>query len=206
MLSKINLHHQDLPDNIFYNLEKASSIAIDTETMGLNIKNNRLCLVQISTGDNTSHLVQINQNYQCPNLKKLLSNENICFIFHFARFDIATLQYHLNIKMNNFFCTKIASKLVRTYTDHHGLKTLCEEIVGIEMSKKQQSSDWGSEKLSQKQLDYAASDVLYLHKIKEKLENMLNREGKMLLFQQALTFLPTRIELDLQGYGDILSH
>lgn len=200
----IFLHKGDLPADI--NL--GSSIAIDTETMGLRIKRDRLCLVQISSGDGNAHLVQLSKNaYQAPNLKKLLSDEKVLKIFHFARFDLASLQHYLDIEIKNIYCTKIASKLTRTYTDSHGLKVLCEELLGVELSKKQQSSDWGNENLTEKQKEYAASDVLYLHKLKEKFDQMLTRENRMEIFKACLEFLPSRVKLDLEGFStDIFSH
>lgn len=198
------LHKNDLPAN----LNLGNSVAIDTETMGLNITRDRLCVLQISSGNGDAHLVQFDKdNYYAPNLKKILSNKDILKIFHFARFDIAVINHYLNVNLENIYCTKIASKLVRTYTDAHGLKALCSELLNVEISKKQQSSDWGNEQISQQQIDYAASDVLYLHKIKEKLEAMLKREGRFDDFQQCLQFLPTRAKLDLQGFpSDIFSH
>jgi ribonuclease D len=202
----IFLHKNDLPNNI--NL--GNSIAIDSETMGLNIIRDRLCVVQLSDGKGDAHLVHfdVNNNYDAPNLKKLLSDNSNLKIFHFARFDLAALQHYLKIEINNIYCTKIASKLVRTYSDAHGLKTLCDEIVGVEISKKQQSSDWGNEKLTQKQMDYAASDVLYLHQLKEKLDELLIRENRMEIFKDCVKFLPTRAKLDLQGFAnlDIFAH
>ena len=194
------LYKNDLPDN----LDLGNSVAIDTETMGLNIIRDRLCLIQISSGDGNAHLVQFEQGkYDAPNLKKLLNNNNILKIFHFARFDIATLQHNLKVNIKNVYCTKIASKLIRTYTDAHGLKTLCEELLGVELSKKQQSSDWGCIEISKNQIDYAASDVLYLHQLKEKLDLMLKREGRYEDFKCCLEFLPTRVNLDLQGFSSI---
>lgn len=200
------LYHNDLPDNFVLN---NSSIAIDTEAMGLNIGRDRLCLIQISTGDGNCHLVKFSQNnFQAPNLKKLLTNEKILKIFHYGRFDLAILKYHLQIDIKNIYCTKIASKLVRTYTDSHGLKTICEELLGVEISKKQQSSDWGNKEISDKQIDYASSDVLYLHALKEKLDAMLIRENRMELYKSCVDFLPIRVDLDLVGFTnvDIFAH
>ncbi len=199
------LHKNDLPINIIL----GDSIAIDTETMGLNTKRDRLCLVQISAGDGNAHLVKFDgKNFDAPNLKKVLADEKILKIFHYARFDLAALKYYLGVEMKNVYCTKIASKLVRTYTDSHGLKTLCEELLGVELSKKQQSSDWGNSEINNKQIDYAAADVLYLHKLQKKLDIMLEREGRVGEFKKCLDFLPTRVELDLAGFGevDIFSH
>jgi ribonuclease D len=199
------LHKNDLPAEINFN----KSIAIDSETMGLNIIRDRLCLVQISAGNGDAHLVQFEQGkYDAPNLRRILADEKIQKIFHFARFDLAALQFYLKVEVQNIYCTKIASRLVRTYTEAHGLKVLCEELLGVELSKKQQSSDWGNLKITEKQLEYAASDVLHLHKLQEKLDKMLEREGRTEIFKSCLKFLPTRVKLDLQGFGtgDIFSH
>jgi len=201
----IHFYKNDLPSN----LDFGDSIAIDTETIGLNIIRDRLCLIQISAGDGNAHLVQFEQgNYDAPNLKKLLTNKNILKIFHFARFDLASLQHYLKIEIENIYCTKIASKLVRTYSDAHGLKTLCEELLGVDLSKKQQSSDWGNFEINNKQLEYAASDVLHLHQLREKLNVMLKREGREDIFRACLEFLPSRVKLDLQGFAvmNIFSH
>jgi ribonuclease D len=166
----IHFYKNDLPANITF----SDSIAIDTETMGLNVIRDRLCLIQISSGDGNAHLVQFEQGkYDAPNLKKLLSDDKILKIFHFARFDLAALSHYLKIEIKNIYCTKIASKLTRTYTDSHGLKSLCDELLGVDLSKKQQSSEWGNSLINEKQMEYAASDVLYLHKLKEKLDEML---------------------------------
>ena len=200
------LYKNDLPSDL--NLQ--GSIAIDTETMGLKTRRDRLCLVQISTGDGNVHLVQFDDslNYSAPNLKKLLSNDAILKIFHFARFDIAALNYYLKLDMKNVYCTKIASKLTRTYTDSHGLKALCDELLSIEISKKQQSSDWGIADLSNGQIKYAASDVLYLHRLKEKLDEMLKRSGREEYFKSCVEFLPSLVKLDLAGFDevDIFAH
>jgi ribonuclease D len=193
------LYKNDLPNDL--NLGKA--IAIDTETMGLRSHRDRLCLVQISSGDGNSHLVQFQKdNYEASNLKKLLSNDKILKIFHYARFDLGALQKNLQIKINNIYCTKIASKLTRTYSDAHGLKALAHELLNIELSKKQQSSDWGNENITEDQIEYAASDVLYLHRIKEKLDTMLIREDRLELAKKCFEFLPTRSQLDLSGFED----
>jgi len=193
------LYKNDLPDD----LDLGNSIALDTETMGLKSHRDRLCLVQISKGDGNSHLVQFQKdNYAAPNLKKLLENDKILKIFHYARFDLDSLQKNLNIKIKNIYCTKIASKLTRTYSDSHGLKTLVNELLNIELSKKQQSSDWGNETITEDQINYAASDVLYLHKIKEKLDMMLIRENRLELAKKCFDFLPVRSELDLSGFED----
>ena len=201
----IFFHKNDLPANVIF----TKSVAIDTETMGLNIHRDRLCLLQISGGDGNAHLVQFEQNkYEAPNLKKILSDDSIEKIFHFARFDLASIKYYLNVTIKNIYCTKIASRLIRTYTDSHGLKSICEELLGVEISKKQQSSDWGNGEISEKQLEYAASDVLYLHALKEKLNKMLIRENRFEIFQSCVNFLPTRVELDLQNFSsiDIFAH
>ena len=177
--------------------------------MGLNINRDRLCIMQISAGNGDAHLVQFEQNnYDAPNLKKLLSDEKVLKIFHFARFDVAVISRYLGVDLKNIYCTKIASKLIRTYTDAHGLKSLCDELLNIEISKKQQSSDWGNAEISKQQIDYAASDVLHLHKIKIRLDEMLKREGRYEDFQRCLDFLPTRAKLDLIGFpaADIFSH
>ncbi len=199
------LYKNDLPSDLNLGLE----IAIDTETMGLNINRDRLCIMQISAGNGDAHLVQFEQNnYDAPNLKKLLSDEKVLKIFHFARFDVAVISRYLGVDLKNIYCTKIASKLIRTYTDAHGLKSLCDELLNIEISKKQQSSDWGNAEISKQQIDYAASDVLHLHKIKIRLDEMLKREGRYEDFQRCLDFLPTRAKLDLIGFpaADIFSH
>lgn len=199
-----HLYKNDLPDN----LDLGNSIAIDSETMGLKNSRDRLCLIQISNGDGDAHLVQLERgNYSAPNLKKLLNDDKVLKIFHFARFDLAVLTKYLEVKISNIYCTKIASKLVRTYTDAHGLKALSEELIGVEMSKKQQSSDWGNKQITEKQIEYAASDVLYLHQIKEKLDIMLQREDRANLAQKCFEFLPHRADLDLSGFGeDIFRH
>ncbi len=199
------LHKNDLPAD----LDLGDSIAIDCETMGLNIVRDRLCVVQISSGNGDAHLVQFEQGkYEAPNLRKLLGDDKVMKIFHFGRFDIAALNFYLKVDVQNVYCTKIASKLVRTYTDAHGLKALCDEMLNVEISKKQQSSDWGNQEITEKQVDYAASDVLHLHKLKAKLDEMLKREGRMEIFQACIKFLPTRAKLDLIGFNsaDIFSH
>lgn len=201
----IELHHGDLPDNVKFN----GSVAIDTETLGLKPNRDRLCLIQLSGGDGNAHLVQFAQGQtKAPNLKALLEDHNLIKIFHFARFDLAVLNKYLGAKIRPVFCTKIASRLVRTYTDRHGLKDLCRELIGVDISKKQQSSDWGADELSKDQLEYAASDVLYLHKLVSRLNVMLDRSGRMELANACFEFLPTRAELDLAGWDneDIFSH
>ncbi len=193
----MNIYENDLPDSVVFE----DSVAIDTETMGLVTKRDRLCLVQICSKEGEIHLVHIRKNPErdAVNLKKLLINPNILKIFHFARFDIAILNYTFNIVVNNIYCTKIASKLVRTYTDKHSLKNLCKEILNIELSKQEQSSDWGTEELSTEQLNYAANDVIYLHKLKEKLDYMLAREGRKVIAQKCFDTLQTICALDLLG-------
>lgn len=198
--SKINLHKGDLPDGVTF----GSSVAIDSETLGLNPHRDRLCVVQLSAGDGTAHLVQFDgQDYSAPRLKALLSDEQVLKIFHFARFDVAVLSKYLNVTANPVYCTKIASKLVRTYTDRHGLKDITSELLGVELSKQQQSSDWGAATLTQQQMAYAASDVLHLHALKSRLDAMLAREGRTHLAKAAFEFLPVRAQLDLAGYQDM---
>ncbi len=200
----ITLHQHDLPDGLSF----GSIVAIDTETMGLDPRRDRLCLVQLSAGDGKAHLVQIipealgGKGANCPNLKALLADPHVVKLFHFARFDIAALYHGLGVVTAPVICTKIASKLVRTYTDRHGLKDLCRDLAGVEISKQQQTSDWGALDLTPEQLTYAASDVLYLHAIWAKLEALLAREGRRELAQAAYDFLPTRAQLDLLGYDE----
>ncbi len=195
----IHLHKGDLPPGVTF--EK--SVAVDTETLGLNIQRDRLCLVQLSAGDGTAHLVQFDgSDYSAPRLKALLADASLLKIFHFGRFDIAVLQKNLGVATKPVYCTKIASKLVRTYTDRHGLKDLAGELLGVEISKQQQSSDWAAAELSQQQLAYAASDVLHLHALKEKLDAMLDRDRRRDLAEAAFGFLPVRARLDLAGFAD----
>lgn len=201
----IRLHRGDLPDLGRY----TDSVAIDTETMGLNPHRDRLCVVQLSPGDGTADVVQIPQGHtDAPNLKKLLGDPKITKIFHFARFDLAALSNALGVMPQPVYCTKIASRLVRTYTDRHGLKDLVRELVGVEISKQQQSSDWGGPELSDPQREYAASDVRYLHAMKIELDKRLEREGRTDLAQACFDFLPARAELDLAGWPetDIFAH
>jgi len=203
--TSIKLHHGDLPAGLKF----PRGVAIDTETLGLNPHRDRLCLVQLSGGDGVAHLVKFDGNkYSAPNLKALLSNAKILKIFHFARFDLAVLEKYLGVEATPVYCTKIASKLARTYTDRHGLKDLAAELLGVELSKQQQSSDWGAAKLSDSQLAYAAADVLYLHALKARLDEMLVREGRMDFAQSAFAFLPVRAKLDLAGFGeaDLFAH
>lgn len=195
----ITVHKNDLPDN----LEIKGSVAVDTETMGLNPKRDRLCLVQLSTGDGTAHIVQFDgTDYSAPNLKKLLTDPEVVKIFHFARFDVAVMKEYIGVDCAPVYCTKIASRLCRTYTERHGLKDICRELIGVSLDKQQQSSNWGAEKLSQEQLAYAASDVLYLHKLKEKLDAMLDANGRDGMAQACFQFLTVRAELDLSGWND----
>ena len=201
----IKLHKGDLPRE----LDFGTSVAIDTETMGLKPHRDRLCLVQLSSGNGEAHLVQFDQeDYEAPNLISLLQNPNILKIFHYARFDVAVMKMYLNATTQSIFCTKIASKLVRTYTDRHGLKDLCRELLNKELSKQQQSSDWGTFTLTEEQMQYAASDVLYLHKIKEILANRLVREKREKIAKACFEFIGTRASLDLLGLEneDIFSH
>ena len=196
---KIKLYQDDLPSNLNLGL----TIAIDTETMGLNPIRDKLCLVQISKGNNISHLVKINDIKKKPkNLIKILKNNKIKKIFHFARFDVAVLKHSYGINIKNIYCTKIASKIIRTYTDKHGYKDLCSELLNISISKTEQTSDWGGE-LSKAQMKYAATDVLYLHKIKKKLDIMLSREKRIDLAEACFKFIEYRTDLDLGGWSDL---
>jgi len=196
----VKLHKNDLPANVSF----SGSVAIDTETLGLKPHRDRLCLVQLSAGDGNAHLVQLDgKDFSVPRLKVLLTDPAVLKIFHFGRFDLAVLAHHLGVMPEPVYCTKIASKLARTYTDRHGLKDLCGELLGVELSKQQQSSDWGADKLSDQQRHYAASDVLYLHALKEKLDHMLAREGRVAAADACFRFLPMRVRLDLAGFDDI---
>ena len=201
----IHLHQTDLPDGIDF----GGSVAVDSETMGLKLSRDRLCLVQLSSGDGTCHLVQFKDgNFDAPNLRALFTNQNVTKIFHFARFDLAAIERYLGVTCNPVYCTKIASKLIRTYTDRHGLKELCKELLGVDISKQQQSSDWGASDLSQDQLKYAASDVLYLHRMVEILDQRLAREGRTEMAKSCFEFLPWRAKLDIAGWEetDIFAH
>jgi ribonuclease D len=201
----IKLHQNDLPAGLSF----GSSVAVDTETMGLNPHRDRLCVVQLSAGDGTAHLVQLDgRDWSAPNLKTLLADPVVLKIFHFARFDVGMLQQYLGVMTGPIYCTKIASKLARTYTDRHGLKDLCSELLGVDLSKQQQSSDWGADKLTDQQRHYAASDVLYLHALKGKLDAMLQREGRAAMAEACFQFVATRARLDLAGFEDtdILAH
>ncbi len=203
----IRYHKNDLPDLSAY--AEADAVAVDSETLGLNPHRDRLCVVQLSPGDGTADVVQIDRGQtEAPNLVALLSDASKPKIFHFARFDVAVLRHYLGVDVTPVWCTKIASKLVRTYTDRHGLKDITRELLGVELSKQQQSSDWAAETLSDAQLSYAASDVLYLHQLKARLEMMLEREQRTHIAQACFDFLPTRAELDLKGWEetDIFAH
>ena len=201
----INLYRGDLPSG----LNLGPVVAIDSETMGLKPQRDRLCLIQLSSGNGNAHLVQFERcNYTAPNLVKLLEDPDITKVFHYARFDVAIIKKYLKVRTNSIYCTKIASKLVRTYTDKHGLKDLCKELLNLDLSKQQQSSDWGAKVLTEEQKTYAASDVLYLHKIKEILDQRLLREEREELAAFCFEFLQTRASLDLIGFEneDIFSH
>ena len=197
-MNQITLHKGDLPEG----LDLGPVVAVDTEAMGLNAMRDNLTLVQVSSGDGTAHLVQLTREYDCPNLKALLTDPKVLKIFHFARFDVVMMKRWMGITCAPIWCTKIASRLARTYTDRHGLKDVAREVAGVDMSKAQQSSDWGQDKLTDAQIQYAASDVLYLHQIKAGLEAMLEREGRMELAQACFSFLPVRADLDLAGWPD----
>jgi ribonuclease D len=195
----VELHRDDLPPGRSW----GDAVAIDTETLGLNPHRDRLCLVQLSKGDGNVELVQIGRSHDAPELKRLLADESVLKLFHFGRFDMAVLKHAFGVMPRPVYCTKVASKLARTFTDRHGLKDLCRELLGIDLSKQQQSSDWGAERLTQEQLNYAASDVLHLHALREKLDAMLVREGRDGLARACFAFLPTRAELDLRGWFEI---
>ncbi len=207
---RIRLHRHDLPDD----LALGPVVAVDTETMGLDPRRDRLCLVQLSAGDGQAHLVQIvperlgGHGADCPNLRRLLSDPGTLKIFHFARFDLAILHQALGVTAAPVVCTKVASKLVRTFTDRHGLRDLCRDLLGVDISKQQQSSDWGAPELSADQIAYAASDVLHLHALWARLEALLHREGRLELAEACFRFLPARARLDLLGYQepDIFAH
>ncbi|WP_420471226.1 ribonuclease D [Brevundimonas sp. FT23042] len=201
----VYLHEGDLPDD----LDLGPVVAVDSETMGLRFRRDPLCVVQLSAGDGDAHVVRLNRPaYDCPNLKRVLADPDVLKLFHFGRFDIGMFQLHLGVDTAPVYCTKIASKLARTYTDRHGLKDVVRECAGVELSKAQQSSDWGSPVLTQAQLDYAASDVLYLHAVRNRLDEMLAREGRTELARKCFDFLPTRAALDLAGWDeqDIFAH
>jgi ribonuclease D len=201
----IKLYKGDLPAGTDF----GSAVAVDTETLGLLPRRDKLCVVQLSSGDGNAHIVQLDRSsYDAPRLKALLTNPDVVKIFHFARFDVATLKFYLGIDVAPVYCTKIASKLVRTYTDKHGLKDLIRELLGIEINKTQQSSDWGAHVLSDAQKQYAAQDVLYLHELKSRLDQMLEREGRTELARRCFDFVPVRAALDLGGWteDDVFAH
>jgi ribonuclease D len=201
----ISYHKGDLPAGVSF----GKAVAIDTETMGLRLGRDRLCVVQLSAGDGTVHVVHFpEKDYSAPNLRKVLSDPAVEKLFHFARFDLAMIQHHFGIICRPVYCTRTASKLVRTNTERHGLKDLCYELLGVELSKQQQSSDWGAPSLNQQQLDYAAADVLYLHKLRDKMDALLVREGRVELAKACFEFLPDRAALDLAGWDevDIFAH
>ena len=196
----IHLHKNDLPEGLSF----SGAIAVDTETLGLKPSRDRLCLVQLSAGDGEVHIVQLDgENYDAPNLKAVLGDRALVKIFHYARFDLAVIAQYLNVHAAPLWCTKIASKLTRTYTDRHGLKDLCRELLGVDLSKAQQSSDWGAPDLSDAQLNYAASDVLHLHALKDKLETMLDREGRRPMAEACFEFVLVRAAMDLAGWDDL---
>lgn len=199
-----HLHRGDLPASVTF----SGAVAVDTETMGLNLQRDRLCLVQLSSGDGNAHLVQIIPGTPSPRLAAVLADPKTLKIFHFARFDLGMIQKHLNVRCAPVYCTRTASKLVRTNTDKHGLKDLCKELLGIEISKQQQTSDWGAATLTNEQIDYAAADVLYLHRLKDEMEKLLAREGRATLAEACFRFLPDRAALDLAGWpeDDIFAH
>lgn len=199
------LHKGDLPDGLSF----GASVAVDSETLGLNPHRDRLCVVQLSDGKGDAHLVQLARGeYAAPNLKRLLTDPQVLKIFHFARFDIAAFQQWLGVETTPIYCTKVASRLTRTFTDRHGLKDLARDLISVDLSKQQQSSDWGADTLTDAQIEYAASDVLYLHALKEKLDAMLARENRTEYANACFRFLPTRAALDLAGWNeiDILAH
>ena len=194
----IKLHQQDLPGD----LDLGTVVAVDTEAMGLDPHRDRLCLVQLSAGDGECHLVQFREpDYRAPNLCRLLADPAVEKLFHFARFDLAMIRYYLGVLCRPVYCTKVASRLARTYTDRHGLRDLCQELLGVELSKQMQSSDWGAPELSEAQLNYAAGDVLHLHRLREHLDGMLAREGRQALAAGCFAFLPERATLDLLGWA-----
>ncbi|MBS29330.1 MAG: ribonuclease D [Alphaproteobacteria bacterium] len=204
----IELHRHDLPNG----LDLGDTIAVDTETMGLNLMRDRLCLVQLSAGDGIAHLVQFPASegdaYEAPNLKALLADPNRLKLYHFARFDLAAISRYLGVDAAPVYCTRTASRLTRTFTDRHGLKDLCKDILGVDISKQQQTSDWGADELSREQLEYAANDVFFLHELKIRLDALLERHDRVDLAQACFDFLPARAALDLAGWPeiDILAH
>lgn len=202
---KIHLYHGDLPDN----LDLGDCVAVDTETLGLRPMRDRLCLIQLSSGDGHAHLVKFEEGqYDAPNLKKLLADSDITKIFHFARFDVGVLWVYLNVLTTSIYCTKIASKLARTFTSNHGLRHVCKDLINVNLNKQQQSSYWGAKELTEEQLEYAASDVYYLHAVRAELDKILIREGRAELAQACFDFLPHRGVLDIAGFeeDDIFAH
>jgi ribonuclease D len=200
----ITIHKGDLPDGLLF----GDIVAVDTETMGLDPRRDRLCLAQLSRGDGDAHLVQFTGVHDAPNLTRLLADPTITKLFHYGRFDIAMFENYLGVRTAPVYCTKIASKLTRTYTDRHGLRDLCRELLNVDLSKQQQSSDWGAAELSEEQLAYAASDVLHLHRLKEIFDDLLEREGRREIAEACFRFLPTRARLDLLGWDqeEIFAH
>lgn len=200
----VTLHQTDIPADLSF----GDCVAIDAEMLGLHPERDRLCLIQLSSGDGTAHLVQFNGNYNAPNLKKLLTDPKVTKLFHFARLDIAFIEKYLGVTTAPIYCTKIASKLARTFSSHHGLKVLCRDLLNLEMDKHQQTTDWGAATLTPEQLAYAASDVLHLHKLRDILQDLLKREGRDGLAKACFEFLPTRAKLDLAGWSedDIFAH
>lgn len=201
---EVKIYESDLPKNV----SLQGDIAIDTETMGLDILRDRLCLLQISDEANNTYIIKFNKIYESVNLKALLLDKDRTKIFHFARFDLSVIQYYLNVKLENIFCTRTASKLCRTYTDSHSLKELCKELLGIQISKQQQCSNWGKKKLSKEQISYAANDVLFLHKIRDELIERLKEENRLQIAKKVFEFIPIRSELDIIGWRevDIFAH
>ena len=200
MSATVKLHKNDLPAGLVFQ----EAVAVDTETLGLRPRRDRLCVVQLSAGNGTAHLVQLDgTDWSAPRLKAVLSDPGLLKIFHFARFDVAMIAHYLGVVPEPVYCTKIASKLARTYTDRHGLKDLCSELLGIDLSKQQQSSDWGAEQLTDQQMHYAASDVLHLHALKTRLDAMLRREGRMAAAETCFSFISARAGLDLAGFEDV---
>lgn len=201
----ISVHHNDLPAG----LDFGDVVAVDTETLGLKHRRDRLCVVQLSAGDGTAHLVTFDgSDYSAPNLKQLMADEKVTKLFHFGRFDIAAIAHYLGVTCAPVYCTKIASRLARTFTDHHSLKTLCRELAGVDLDKQQQTTDWGRLPLTPEQINYAASDVLHLHKIRAVLDDMLAREGRSEMAAACFGFLPTRALMDIGGFeeADIFAH
>jgi ribonuclease D len=201
----ITYHRGDLPSGLNF----GDCVAIDSETMGLSLQRDRLCVVQMSAGDGNAHIVHFpDRDYAAPHLRALLADNRVLKLFHFARFDLAMIQRHFGIVCSPVYCTKVASRMVRTNTDRHGLKDLCRDLLGVDLSKQQQTSDWGAAELTAEQLDYAAADVLYLHALKKKMDALLDREGRRPLAEACFSFLPVRAALDLAGWDaeDIFAH